>query len=64
MSDISDALESNATGPAEVTTDAGTVKQHSLKDQIEADKYLTNKSAVEQNRRGLRFNKLVPPGTV
>ena len=42
--------------------DAGTVEQHPLPDQIEADRYLASKEAAGKTKRGLRFNKLVPPG--
>jgi len=61
--DLKEVIQQNASGPAEVSTDAGTVKQHNLKDQIEVDKYLAGKEAVRQPTRGLRFNKLIPPGT-
>lgn len=66
MSDVSDKLESNAQGPRRVRTDAGEVEAHPLPDQIEADKYLAAKAAVEggNTTRGLRFNVLKPPGSV
>jgi len=64
MSQLTDAIQQNAEGPAEVSGDAGTVKQHSLRDQIEADRYLASKEAAGQPQRGLRFNKLIPPGAV
>ncbi|RMF87435.1 MAG: hypothetical protein D6741_20565 [Planctomycetota bacterium] len=59
---LDDAIRDNAQGPAEVSGDAGTVKQQSLKDQIAADRYLASKEAVKSPQRGVRFNKLVPPG--
>ena len=51
----------NAQGPARVKGDSSEVQQHSLRDQIAADKYLASKEAT---RRGLGaiFKKLVPPG--
>lgn len=59
---ISDA----AGNPKRVRTDAGEAESHDLKDMIEADKYLSARSAVTQaaNRRhrGLRFNTIIPPG--
>lgn len=67
MSDeVSDALKSAAQQPRRVRTDAGEVEAHSLRDQIEADKYLAAKAAASSTNkhRGLRFNKLIPPGTV
>lgn len=64
MSDeLENQIRENAQGPAKVTGDAGSVEQHSLKDQIEADRYLASKKAAQQKKRGLRLNKLVPPGT-
>ncbi|MFV0442868.1 MAG: hypothetical protein ACK5Q5_04770 [Planctomycetaceae bacterium] len=39
------------------------MKQHPLKEQIEADRYLASKNAAKSKSRGLRFSKLVPPGT-
>jgi hypothetical protein len=38
------------------------VEQHKLTDQIEADRYLASKQAAKSKRRGLVFNKIVPPG--
>jgi hypothetical protein len=59
---LDDTIRQNAQGPAKVAGDAGTVEQHPLSEQIEADKYLSAKEAVQKKQRGLRFNKLVPPG--
>ena len=60
---LDDAIRENAQGPAEARGDSSSVKQHSLKDQIEADRYLGAKQAAQSKTRGLKFNKLVPPGT-
>ena len=60
--DLADSISENAQGPAKVAGDAGSVEQHKLSEQIEADKYLASKQAAQSKRRGLRFNKLVPPG--
>jgi len=60
--DLKDAISENAKGPAKAAGDAGSVEQHKLSEQIAADKYLTSKEAVKSKRRGLQFNKLVPPG--
>lgn len=67
MSDeVSDALKTAAQQPKRVRTDAGEVEAHSLTDQIEADKYLAAKAAASSSNvhRGLRFNKIIPPGTI
>lgn len=60
--DLDDTIEQNAKGPAKASGDAGSVEQHPLPDQIEAAKFLASKEAAQQPKRGLRFNKLVPPG--
>ncbi len=60
--ELDDTIEENAKGPAKASGDAGSVEQHPLPDQIEADRYLASKGAAQQPRRGLRFNKFVPPG--
>ena len=60
--ELSDAIRENASGPAKASGDAGSVEQHKLTDQIAADKHLASKSAADSKHRGLRFNKLVPPG--
>jgi hypothetical protein len=55
-------IRENAEGPAKASGDAGSVEQHKLTEQIEADRYLASKEAAKSKQRGLRFNKLVPPG--
>ena len=45
--ELNDAtMRENAAGPAEVSGDAGSMKQHSPRDQIEADRYLNSKQAA------------------
>jgi hypothetical protein len=61
---LADKIQENAAGPAKAAGDAGSVEQHKLSEQIEADRYLSAKEATQQKQRGLMFNKLVPPGTV
>jgi hypothetical protein len=60
--ELDDTIRQNAQGPAKAAGDAGSVEQHKLDEQIEADRYLAGKEAVQSKQRGLRFNKLVPPG--
>jgi hypothetical protein len=62
MADLEDKIRENAEGPAKASGDAGSVEQHKLAEQIEADRYLASKEAAKDKKRGLRFNKLVPPG--
>jgi hypothetical protein len=59
---MDDTIRRNAQGPAKASGDAGSVEQHKLTDQIAADRHLASKDAVTKPKRGLRFNKLVPPG--
>jgi len=60
--DLDDTIRQNAQGPAKAAGDAGSVEQHKLTEQIEADKYLASKEAAKSKCRGLAFNKFVPPG--
>jgi hypothetical protein len=60
--DLEQQIRENAEGPAKASGDAGSVEQHKLTEQIEADRYLASKEAAKSKQRGLRFNKLVPPG--
>ncbi len=63
MSDeLDNTIRENAKGPAKVAGDAGSVEQHKPSEQVAADRYLASKEAAKSKRRGLRFNKLVPPG--
>jgi hypothetical protein len=59
---LSDTIRDNAQGPAEVSGDSGSMKQHSLRDQIEADRYLNSKAASRRRNRGLNVAKMSPPG--
>jgi len=60
--DLESTIRQNAQGPPKAAGDAGSVEQHKLTEQIAADKYLASKEAAKPKSRGLRFNKLVPPG--
>lgn len=69
MSDeLRQKLAETAAGPKRVRTDAGEAESHDLDQMIAADKYLSAKTAATSSstntRRGLRFNKLIPPGTI
>lgn len=61
---VSAALVSAAQGPLKVAGDAGSVEQHTLDELIKADQYLAAKDAASKGRRGLRFTRLIPDGTV
>lgn len=60
--DLESTILENAQGPAKAAGDTGSMEQHKLTEQIEADKYLASKEAAKSKRRGLAFNKFVPPG--
>lgn len=60
------ALSAALAGPAKVTGDAGAVEQYPLVDLIAAHRYLAELAlgAAGTRTRGLRFNRLIPDGTV
>ena len=60
--DLEGTIRENAQGPRRASGDSGSVDQHSISEQIEADRYLASKQAVKSRKLGLRINKLVPPG--
>lgn len=63
VDDINDALVEAAGKPKKVSTPAATVEAHSLDELVAAAKHA---GAVQQARSSglLRFDKLVPPGSV
>jgi hypothetical protein len=60
--ELSDTIKSNAQGPRSASGDTGSMQQHSLLEQIEVDRYLKSQAAANKGL-GVRFVKLVPPGT-
>ena len=64
MSDIEIAIKDNAAGPKSASGDAGSVKQHSLVDQIAADKHLQSKEAMSGKGLGIKLLKISPSGAV
>ena len=62
--ELENTIRENATGPQSASEDGVQVKQHNLRDQIEADKYLAGKEAVSKNpAKAFARVKIVPPGT-
>ena len=54
----------NALGPKRASGDSGSMEQHPLKDQIEAEKFLAGKNAIAKNpAKAFTRVKIVPPGT-
>jgi len=65
VEDLDSAIEQNAAGPKQVTADGVSVQQHSLTEQIAADKYLAGKRAASKNpAKAFTRVKIVHPGTV
>lgn len=61
---LEQTIRDNAAGPAKASGDSGSVEQHNLKDQIEADRYLASKAAAKKGLGGLKRTKVIPPGAV
>jgi len=61
---IREAIVENLTGPRQAVVDGVTIQQHSLQDQIAADRYLANKEAAKNPARALIRVKIIPPGSV
>ena len=59
--DLEDTIRQNASGPAKAAGDAGSVEQHKLADQIEADRYLASKQASKSKSRGLGHQQTRSP---
>ena len=55
-------IRDNAAGPKRASGDSGSVEQHSLSDQIAADRYLASKKATNSSGLGVRMSRLVSPG--
>ena len=57
---LQDAIRENAAGPKRAKGDSGEMEQHSLQDQIAADRYLASKDAAQRKGLPFRTTKLVP----
>ena len=63
--DLKDTIKQNAQGPERASADGVSTQQHSLADQIEADKYVASKTAASRSpAKAFTRVKIVPPGTV
>jgi len=60
--ELDDAIRTNAEGPKSASGDSGSVQQHSIPDQIAADRYLASKKAARAKGMGIRLTKVIPPG--
>ena len=63
-STIENTIQDNAAGPKSASGDAGSVEQHSLPDQIAADKHLQSKQAMSSKGLGVKLLKISPGGTI
>lgn len=61
MAELSDSIEENAKGPKRMKGDSGEAEQHSLPDQIAADKYLRSRRAANRGFGAIKHTKLIPP---
>lgn len=59
-----DAVAEAMAQPRMAAADGVSITTHGLADLIAAEKYLAAKAAAKKSHRGLRFSKLVPPGTI
>ena len=57
MADLSTAIEENATGPKKASNDGGSVEQHSISDQIEADKSGTIEAILVEDAEPVEFDQ-------
>lgn len=57
-------LDALAQQPKVVEVDGQRMEMHSLKDQIELDKYLASKKAAASGRRGFRITKMRAGGAI
>ena len=60
---LDSTIRENAAGPKRASSDAGSVEQHALADQIAADKYLASKQASRSKGLGIKLAKISPGGT-
>ena len=60
--ELDETIRENAQGPAKASGDSGSVEQHPLGEQIEADRYLNSKKAARPKGLGLRLTRVAPPG--
>jgi hypothetical protein len=58
--ELEQSIRENAAGPKRASGDAGSVEQHSLTEQIEADRYLASKQAAKKGL-GIKMTKVIPP---
>jgi len=61
---LENTIAENAAGPKKAGNETGNMEQHSIPDQIAADRYIESKKAARQTGLGIKLTKLSPGGTV
>jgi len=61
---LENSIRQNAEGPKRASADGVSAEQHSLADQIAADKHLESRKASRAAGLGIKLTKLSPGGTV
>ena len=61
---LDQAIRESASQPAKASVDGQSVEQHPLKDQLEVVRFLASKDAARKPGLGIKFAKIVPPGSV
>lgn len=62
--EIEDAIEDAAITPKSVEGDEGKVTARDIDELIKADEYLASKTAMRKKGKGIRFSKMIPPGSL
>jgi hypothetical protein len=62
--DLDERIRENASGPQRAKGDSTEMEQHSLPDQIAADRYLASKAAAKKKGLGIRTVKLAAPAAL
>jgi hypothetical protein len=62
MSGLEQKIKDNASGPKSAESDGQKVEQHSIADQIAADRYLNSKQAMKKRSPGFKISKMSASG--
>lgn len=60
---LADEIRDAAASPKSSDHDGTMTQERDLRELIEADRHLTEQAAAKSKRFGLRFAKMLPPGT-
>jgi len=61
---LDQAIRDNVSQPAKASVDGQSVEQQPLKDQLEVVRFFASKDAARKPGLGIKFAKIVPPGSV